>query len=330
MAKAKKAAPKKKASKAIIAQAYQRINDPNDLYYGFLDVSSLVEHSEKRITIEKLKEVVNAAIDYANKKSSRELLAMPEELTEAELKAFYTKKGKELFKYFVRYCGDPASTAYDCINQTYSQVAKDNFRNNLIQKGRMNSGWRYQHLAKDTARLSKRFDSVSDLNLKEADFNAVISHKEGNHKLSIYVSIKNRSNTMGGQDWPKAIHALEGAAINDKNRDGSYICVFGIAMEKGERYIKTSRETKQPISFNTEVWLSDFFWPFFSNFSYDEIAKAVLDVLITENKQSSLEIEIPEQVIEAFGDECKKFGIVDGAGKFNDAHKLVDLFTGNL
>jgi hypothetical protein len=330
MAKASKTAQKKRASKSVIAQSYKRINDQTDPYYGFLDVTTLVEHGAERITIEKLKEIVNAAIDYANKKSSRELLAIPEELTEAQLNVFYKKKGKELFKYFVRYCGDPASTAYDCINQSYAQVAKDNFRNNLIQKGRMNSGWRYQHLAKDAAQLSNRFDSVSDLNLKEADFNAVISHKEGNHKLSIYVSIKNRSNTMGGQDWPKAIHALEGAAINDKNRNGSYICVFGIAMEKGVRYIKTSRESKQPLSFNTEVWLSDFFWPFFTNFSYDEIAKAVLDVLITENKQSSLEIEIPEQVIESFGDECNRLGIIDGTGRFNDAHKLVDLFTGNL
>lgn len=297
MAKAKKAAAKKKVLKAIRVQPYIRINNEEDDYYGYLDISKLVGHKRKRITADDLKKLIVAAIDYANKKSSRELLEMPEGLADEALNKFYVKKGKELFHYFVRYCGDPASSAYDCINQTYSQVARDNFRNNLIQKGRMNSGWRYQHIAKDAARLSKRFDSVSDLNLKEADFNAVIRYKKTGDTLSIYVSIKNRSNTLGGQDWPKAIHALEGAAISDKNRNGSYICVFGIAMEKGERYIKVNRETQTTYSSNTEVWLSDFFWPFFSNFSYDEIAKAVLDVLIAEGRQSSLEIEVPGAVI---------------------------------
>lgn len=316
-------------AKAVRVQDYKRINDEEDDYYGFLNISRLVDHKGK-ISIDVLKKLIVAAIDYANKKSSRELLEIPAKMLDEGLQAFYEKKGKELFKYFVRYCGDPASTAYDSLNKTYAQIAKENFRNNTIQKERMNAGWRYQHLAKDTARLSNRFDSISDQNLNEADFNAVISYKNSKDKLSIYVSVKNRSNTMGGQDWPKAIHALENAAIHDRNRDGSYICVFGIAMEKGERYIKTSRETKQPISFNTEVWLSDFFWPFFSNFTYDEISKAVLDVLIAGGKLSSLDVEIPEAVIEAFGDECKKFGLLDGEGKFNDAHRLVDLFTGNL
>ena len=44
--------------------------------------------------------------------------------------------------------------------------------------------------------------------------------------------IKNRANTMGGQDWPKAIASLEKEAELDKNRVGDYICVFGISIEK--------------------------------------------------------------------------------------------------
>jgi hypothetical protein len=106
---------------------------------------------------------------------------------------------------------------------------------------------------------------VSDLNAIEADFNAIIKYKHTNDKLSIYVSVKNRSNTMGGQDWPKAIIALENAALSDKNRDGYYICVFGIAMEKRLRNIKAGRHNKTPYSTNTEVWNSDFFWPFFAS-----------------------------------------------------------------
>jgi hypothetical protein len=322
-------ADKKKSTK-IIAQPYQRISDDKDKFYGFLDESKLVSHKTERLSIVDLSKLVIEAIEYANKKSSRELLEIPALITDQKLKEFYVKKGRELFKYFVRYCGDPASTAYDCLNKHYSNVAKDNFRNNLIQKGRMNSGWRYQHIAKDAARLSNRFDSVSDLNLKEADFNAVLRYIESKDKISIYVSMKNRSNTMGGQDWPKAIHALESAANNDKNRGGNYICVFGIAMEKGQRFIKVSRETGLPISYNTEVWLSDYFWPFFTNFTYEEIAKTVLDVLIKDGRQSSFDIEIPELVIESFGIECNKYSLIDTNGNFNDAHRLVDLFTGTL
>jgi len=316
-------------AKGIRAQSYIRIEDENDRYCGFLDDSLLVPHN-KRIDHNVLKSLVISAIDYANKKSSRQLLEIPEEISNDKLEAFYKKKGKDLFKYFVRYCGDPASTAFDCLNKHYAQIAKENFRNNTLQKERMNSGWRYQHLAKDTARLSERFDTISDLNSKEADFNAIISYKDTFDKLSIYVSVKNRSNTMGGQDWPKAIYALEAAAINDKNRNGSYICVFGIAMEKGTRYIKKSKETKQPLSVNTEVWLSDFFWPFFSNFSYNEISKAVLQVLVEDGRLSSLDAEIPTSVIESFGDECRSLNLLDNDGKFNNAQILVDLFTGNL
>jgi len=93
----------------------------------------------------------------------------------------------------------------------------------------MNSGWRYQFLALDCAQQSRRFKSVSDIGAAEADFNAVIEFVDKKKSaLSLYVSIKNRSNTMGGQDWPKAIYALENVAKTDKNRTGPYCCVFGM------------------------------------------------------------------------------------------------------
>ena len=68
---------------------------------------------------------------------------------------------------------------------------------------------------------------------------------------------------MGGQDWPKAIQALETVAKADKNRTGPYCCIFGIAMEKGNRYIKYEKKTNTAYSVNTEVWLSDFLLAFF-------------------------------------------------------------------
>lgn len=161
----------------------------------------------------------------------------------------------------------------------------------------MNSGWRYQYIAKSAANASKRFISVSDINSQEADFNATIAITKTNEELSIYVSVKNRTNTMGGQDWPKAIRALEDVAKSDKNRFGTYLCVFGIAMEKGQRNINCEQKTGSPYSVNTEVWQSDFFWPFFANYTYEEIIKVVLSVLIAVEEQDEVEIDIPQKLI---------------------------------
>jgi hypothetical protein len=69
----------------------------------------------------------------------------------------YRKKGKELFAYFKKYYGDPAATAYDCLGKHYREIAIEQFRNQTLQKQRMNSGGRYQHIAKDCAVRSRRF-----------------------------------------------------------------------------------------------------------------------------------------------------------------------------
>jgi len=312
------------------SQNYPRIHDENDRYHGFLDESKLAKHA-KKISEKELKNIIRQAIQYANKKSSRAILNIPDSADKQEIIDIYVNEGKELFKYFQKYCGDPASTAHDCLNRHYSVVAREQFRNRTLQKERMNSGWRYQSIAKDAAIASNRFMAVSDIGATEADFNAVIGVEKSTTPLNIYVSVKNRTNTMGGQDWPKAIRALEEMAKADKNRTGPYICIFGIAMEKGTRSIKNESKTKQPYSFNTELWLSDFFWPFFSNYAYEDVIKAVLDVLLEqEGDNNGLEVHIPDELIESFGATCREYDLIDKDGKFNNAYKLVDLFCGKL
>ena len=191
----------------------------------------------------------------------------------------------------------------------------------------MNSAWRYQYIAKDTAAASKRFDTVSDIGLAEADFNAVIKYKKNKSKLTIYVSVKNRSNTMGGQDWPKAITALERIAIGDKNRDGDYICVFGLSVERGKRLMKGNR-SGVPHSYNTELWFADYFWPFFSNYSYEEISTFVLDVLIqSEERRASFE-NVPQALLDSFQKCCEEKNLLDEKKCFVDPHKLVIFFCG--
>src|SRR4030065_1269891 len=81
---------------------------------------------------------------------------------------------------------------------------------------------------------------------------------------------------------------------------------------------------------NTEVWLSDYFWPFFSNCSYEDIIKTVLQVLMEDGGVSSLDINIPEELLTSFGKECENYGLLDEKGNFNDPEKLVDLFCGKL
>jgi hypothetical protein len=312
-----------------VAQGYPRIDDRESSFNGFLDDNALQEHI-RVITASELKQIVKKAIEYANKKSGRAILDIPENATAEQLEKIYKDKGKKLFDYFRKFCGDPASSAFACIKRHYKIIGKEQFRNWTLQKERMNSGWRYQYIAKDAAIHSKRFVSVSDIGTAEADFNAIIFIKNSEKTLNIYVSVKNRMNTMGGQDWPKAIHALEGVAKKDKNRTGPYICVFGIAMEKGLRNIKYDGKTKTPHSVNTEIWKSDFFWPFFSNHSYNEIIRAVLEVLMEVGEANILDMEIPEELLDAFGSTCEEYGLLDDNGYFNDAHKLVDLFCGQL
>lgn len=312
----------------ITAQAYPRITDESNKEYGLLDASKLVEH-KKKLPPDAMKGLIRKAIARANRKSSRESILISENATPEEVQKAYGKAGRNLFDYFRKYCDDPASTAHQLYGKHYSEVGTDQFRNRMLQKGRMNSGWRYQFLIFDCANLSERFNSVSDLGLTEADFNAVIEFTEpGREPLSLYVSVKNRVNTLGGQDWPKSIAALETIARNDRNRTGPYCCVFGIAMDRGYRNIKIEQKTKRPHSFNTEVWKSDFLWPFFANYSYEEVMTLVLDVLLKFQAADELptQVDVPEEVLQTFGELCQRAGLLDENGRFDKPHKLVKFF----
>lgn len=313
----------------IRVQQYPRISDEQSPFSGMLDESKLVSHSQV-LSKEELYGLILSAINDANRKSSRAILTIPQDASELEISTIYQKEGKELFKYFKKYCGDPASTAHQIYNKHYREVGIEQFRNRTLQKERMNSGWRYQFLVLGCARKTQRFLSVSDLGGLEADFHAVVEYAKPQvqNPLSLYVSVKNRSNTMGGQDWPKAIQALEQVASSDKNRTGDYCCVFGIGMERGFRYIKREQKTKKPHSYNTEVWLSDFFWPFFTNFSYEEIMQAVLEVLVSHYSpdQMNFHVEVPDGLLQSFGANCKEAGLVNENGFFDNPRETVKFF----
>jgi hypothetical protein len=315
-------------------QNYPRIQD--GVYAGCVDDATLRQHTQK-ISVDAFKRMIVAAIEDANAKSGRGGVILPADADEKTVNKIYQNEAKKLFTYFRQYPSDPASEAYILFRKHYREVGIDAFKSRVVQKGRMNSGWRYQYLSVDAARASGRFRSVSDTGTSEGDFTAVIDFQDASRKpLSLYVSVKNRKNTLGGQDWPKAIHALEKIANEDKNRVGPYCCVFGIAMDRGERYIKRQQKTVHAHSPNTEVWLSDFFWPFFTNYSYEEIMTLVLEVLIEQSETNSVvaqeaaelpsQVEVPEAILTYFGQHCAKAGLVNEDGYFDDPRKLVHFF----
>ena len=327
----------KRATKFVlppsIPQEYPRIRDQESKYYGCLNTDDLVPHPEPRsITPELLKQLILGAIEEASAMSSRASLEVPAHLTIEMEEEFYRAEGRNLFEYFHDYPIDPAATAHEYYGKNYRDVGLDLFRNRALQKGRMNSGWRYQLLARDCAKNSHRFDEVAGFGASKGDFIAKIEFIENLYKpLHIYVSVKNRSDTLGGQDWPNSIAALEAQARTDnRQQDGSYICVFGIAMDRGMRRIPRSRE-KKAYSDNTEIWLSDFFWPFFSAYSYNEIMTAMLQVLVKAVDASEVlptQVNVPDKVLTHFGEECKTAALMDEFGHFDNPFKLVDFFCG--
>jgi hypothetical protein len=140
--------------KATIPQKYPRIDEPNK-FAGFLDNSKLAPH-KKVIPIDALEKIIERSVEYAHKKSSRAILEIPESATDEQVREVYLKAGRSLLAYFRKYCGDPASTAYECEGRHYSDIAKEQFHNRTLQKERMNSGWRYQRIAYECASLANQ------------------------------------------------------------------------------------------------------------------------------------------------------------------------------
>jgi len=302
-------------------QPYPRIKDEDSKFVDCLDESKLVPHFQK-LPKDLMKTLIKESIKYANSKSSKDVFVIPDDADNDEILAISKKTGQEIFKYFRKYCSDPAVAAQELFNKHYHEVCTQAITIKKIQMQRMNSGWMYQRLAYLCALASERFSGVIDIGMTECDMAAIIECIDTKRKpISLFVSIKNRGNTMGGQDWPGAIEGIERLAAGDKNRPGPYCCVFGITMDKGERLIKRRQKTGQPLSYNTEVWKSNFFWPFFTNYSYEEIMALVLETL----DEIPL-AEIPDLVFDTFENMCREKDLINKDGFFNNSKKLVSFF----
>lgn len=231
----------------------------------------------------------------------------------------------ELFKYFVKYCNDPASTSHQCNGRHYSDVAKEQFYTLSTEYACANSMLRYQAIVEIEALKSGRFRSIKKITNSDGCFSAIIDYMRREGSLYIYVSINSRFDLMDEEYWNELNSQLESFAIADPNRSGDYLCVIGMANENGDRCKLQTNSKSRLQSHSTEIWLSDFFWPFFTNFSYKEISLSVLSALIETQIPDTHEIVIPNDLIEVFGKCCRNEHLIDEIGKFNDSIKLARL-----
>lgn len=115
-------------------QHYPRIQNETNKFHGFFDEEQFKAHT-KKIDKEVFRQIVKEAITNANLKSSRAILNIEGVVDEKLVTTILKRGGSELFKYFVKYCGDPAATAYDCVGIHYSAVAMEQFRKQNYSKG---------------------------------------------------------------------------------------------------------------------------------------------------------------------------------------------------
>ena len=150
----------------------------------------------------------------------------------------------------------------------------------------MNSGWRYQYIAKDCAVRSRRFVTVSDIGASEADFNATMnivdSGQDAQH-LCLDQEPREHDGRSGLAEGD--LRARKRGALRQEPLRAVHLRLRH-RDRQGSAADPPIGKTKAPHSVNTEVWLSDFFWPFFANYTYAEIAKAVFEVLMETGKQA--------------------------------------------
>jgi hypothetical protein len=164
-------------------QEYPRIRE-GEKFSGYLDEQRVAPHRRK-VTPEKLRRIIVDAIRNASHKSSRVILEIPKGTSDEQMRKIYLREGRRLFDYFRKYCGDPASIAYEYRGRHYREVAIEQFRNRTLQKERMNSGWRYQFMASECAKLTNQpklaatIDSMDEVDVCSWNFSSYLEQAAG-------------------------------------------------------------------------------------------------------------------------------------------------------
>ena len=140
--------------------------------------------------------------------------------------------------------------------------------------------------------------------------------------MRIYMSIKKSLDTVGGQDIPGVIKRLEDVAKEEKNLTSPYLCVFGIATpNKGKlktyeeaRKMKTKRDGDL-YSYNCEVWMPGFLYPYITGHEPQVIFKKSIEVV--RDYLPFYTLEVREEAIQILKSFFVENGIADEDGNID-------------
>lgn len=297
-----------------VVQSYPRVKIPLHKDEGLLDIECL-KPLDAKIDPEIMPGLIKKAIEYAAQKTKKEAVDIPDGADAETIKSLYAKAGKSLFDYFRR--PDPVYMASSLVGRHYSEVAEEFFYKRNTHLTSMNAGWRYQYLLVECAHKSGRFKSVSDLSTGDSDVNVIAETADGQDTVAIYITMKNRSDTISGGSGKAYLKGFEKSARDDKNRTAPYCCVIAYGMQTMQR-----RGRKKDFG-NFEVWPSNFLWPFVSGYSYGEIVKMIIKSSPDADELPSL----PDEIIEAFKQQCLKNKLINDEGVFPDQDAIINFFT---
>jgi hypothetical protein len=205
-----------------------------------------------------------------------------------------------------------------------------------MQRQRMKIGVFYQYLMIE---LMKRNAKLTNSNFvqafdgaKEGDAVADIRTPKFSDQtgLRLYMSIKKSEDTVGGQDIGGVIRRIEKVAKDDKNLTSPYLCVIAIGTPaKGKikqyesgRYMRKTKDGN-PYSFNCEIWLPEFIFPYVTGQSpilvYKESMKLVKEYL----PFYTLDENIRKEAASILGNKLRQLGIADENGDI-DIDKFFD------
>lgn len=293
-----------------VTQPYPRISDQKSKELGLLDVNQF-KPLEKKITEDTMNSLIESAIKSAEIKTNKKALEITDNMSAAEKSSIYKEAAKSLFKYFKR--PDPAGIANYLHGKNYVEVANEFIKKRKTHLESMNAGWRYQYLFVECAHASERFKSVSDLSTADSDVN-IIAKTTKDENINLYISIKNRKDTISGGSGKGVLKKLEDLALQDKNRIGAYCCIIALGIQTMKHRGRTTH------SANIEYWPANFFWPFISGYTYEEIMNMVTARLSTIKK---IDLKVPVEIIEEFGELCAKNKIVNSQGNFDSKEAII-------
>ena len=292
-------------------QSYPRISSAASKFEaGYIDTSQLCDIKNK-ISQNEFLNLINISIDKARNKVDEKIINIPEGISKLEEKKIYDKAAKDLINYIKK--TDPANAVSQLLNKNLVDVAQEFQVKKDAKTYEMFSGWRNQFLLFECAKKIGRFETVGDVDTS-FDIVATIKSLSG-EVITLYISLKNRKDTMSGSSVRGVLSKLEDNAKNDKNRDGLYCIIIGCAIDT------TRYRSGSSYSQNLEFWPAKLLWEFFSGFTFPHVMNSISQQQ-NSRKQNKLADELKLSLIK----ECKKLELINEQNIFHDRKRIIEIF----